>query len=269
MQPTLLNLALTFAVGVCTAACDGNDNTLIDAPKAPTSAEQAEFEASKVELEEAETPYNDPIPYQLTANGATLESLAREDGKWIARTDYRSLQPGMTTLDGRYTATDTGQSAPATMTTTIRSYQGSRSGITIPYAPEDGKATSADAYGADTPVVGFPAAGQTTYRGVAFNMTEQATLTYHIDFAAKSGHGKIEGLARHDTITLANAPLKEESNPDAGKYIVRGTATSAKGESFDYQIAFYGQQAAEIAGYASNAQKEGVGFHGTRDAITE
>ena len=100
-------------------------------------------------------------------------------------------------------------------------------------------------------------------------MTEQGTLTYHVDFAAKNGHGQIEGLSRHGTITLANAPIKVETHSGKSEYIGRGTASSAKGSRFDYVVGFAGQQAEEIGGYATNAQGEAVGFHGTRGAITE
>lgn len=267
MQPMILNIALAFAAGFCATACGNNDSlTLIDAPKDPTPAEKAQFEASKVDREEAETPYGgeeDP-PYQITANGATLISATREGGQWISRSDYRSLQPGMTTLSGRYILTNSGQSAPET----IRSYQGFRSGVVIAYDSANGKYDHADVYGADSPVASFPTAGQATYRGTAFDMKEQGTLTYHVDFAAKHGHGQIDGLSRYGTITLANAPIKVETHYGKSEYGVSGTASSAKGSNFEYGVGFFGQQAEEIAGFVHNAQ-EAVGFHGTRGAITE
>ncbi|MDO5091161.1 MAG: factor H binding family protein [Cardiobacteriaceae bacterium] len=266
MQPVFMNLTLAFIAGFCASACSNNDSVaLVDAPKDPTPAEKAQFEASKVDRREAETFGGEIEPAQITANGATLASLTREGGKWIGRSDYRSLQPGMTTLNGRYIFTNSGQSEPET----IRSYQGFRSGALVTYATAHGKLGHVSTYGVDTPVASFPGAGQATYRGVAFDMTEQGTLTYHVDFAAKNGHGQIDGLSRHGTITLANAPIKVETQSGKSDYIGRGTANSAKGSRFDYQVGFYGHQAEEIAGFARSAQQETVGFHGTRGAITE
>ncbi|MDO5090994.1 MAG: factor H binding family protein [Cardiobacteriaceae bacterium] len=168
----------------------------------------------------------------------------------------------MTTLNGSYTLTNRGQPEPAT----IRSYQGFRSGVVIAYNPTDGKHTHMGTYGVETPEANFPGAGQATYRGVAFDMTEQGTLTYHVDFAAKNGHGEITGLSRYGTITLANVPVKTVKNSYG---VIAGTASSAKGGSFDYGVGFAGEQAEEIAGFATNAQGEAVGFHGTRGAISE
>lgn len=266
MKPMFMNLTLAFIAGCCVTACGGSsdDHVLVDAPKDLTPAEKAEFQARKVDRSEIETPYvGEPDPYQITANGATLVSTAREGGKRIARKDYRSLQPGMTTLNGRYIFTNSGQSEPET----IRSYQGFRSGVVIAYNPADGRADYGSMYGAGTPLASFPGAGHATYRGTAFDMKEEGALTYHVDFAAKNGHGEISGLSRHGTITLANAPFAE--GYAEGYSNINGTASSAKGSSFDYVVGFYGQQAEEIAGYAQSAQFEAVGFHGTRGAISE
>ncbi|MDO5091404.1 MAG: factor H binding family protein [Cardiobacteriaceae bacterium] len=266
MQPVFMNLTLAFIAGFCATACRNDDAlTLVDAPKDPIPGEKAEFQASKVDQQEPETPYGEIEPDQITANGTTLVSTVREGGKWISRQDYRSLQPGMATLHGHLVLTNSGQSFPET----IRSHQGLRGGIIVTYNPENGKYSYADTYGVEPPLASFPEVGQATYRSVAFDMKEQGTLTYHVDFAAKSGHGEITGLSRYGTITLANAPLKVETHSGKSSYVGRGTASSAKGGSFDYQVDFYGQQAEEIAGFADNAQLEAVGFHGTRGAITE
>lgn len=257
LAPQLI-LAISAA---CLTACGSGETVLVDAPQALTPDERNAFEVSKVSREEYGTPYGDIQPYRIIANGATLANTTREGGKWITRRDFRSLQPGMSTLSGHYTLTNSGQSYPVT----IRSYQGFRSGTIISYDAPAGVVTYWGSYGIATPLATYPTAGQATYRGTAFDRQEEGMLTYHVDFAAKNGHGQIDGLSRYGTITLNNASL----NPEDAASFGRGTASSAKGSSFDYAVGFFGNQAEEIAGYARNAQKEAVAFHGTRGAITE
>ena len=250
------------------AACGGSDNTvLVDAPQALSAAEQAEFAASKAGRSALDPNYHPNAAFQISAGGATLMSVYRENGTWVGDVDYRSLQAGMTTLNGTYTFTDSGTTYPMT----IRSYQGWRSGAVIVYNPADGEYYNTDVYGVVTPLAALPSAGKATYRGTAFDFDDDGALTYHVDFAAKSGAGEITGLERYGTISLNTASIAVETNAlgESG-YLGRGTATSARGTQFDYSFNFHGRQAEEIAGLATNTTSgDGIGFHGTRGAITE
>lgn len=250
------------------AACGGSDNTvLVDAPQALSAAEQAEFAAEKVGKGTFDPNYPPDAAFHISAGGATLKSVYRENGRWVSKDDYRSLRPGLTTLNSTLTFTDSGNTYPLI----TRSYQGWRSGTLITYNPANGKSYNADIYGVEAPLAAFPSAGQATYRGTAFDIDDDGALTYHVDFAAKSGAGEITGLERYGTISLHTAPLAAETNAlgESG-YLGRGTATSARGTQFDYSFNFHGHQAEEIAGLATNTTSgDGIGFHGTRGAITE
>ena len=250
------------------AACGGSDNTvLVDAPQALSAAEQAEFAASKIDKESVDPNYPPEVASQISAGGATLVDVYRENGIWVSKNDYRSLQAGLTTLNGTYTFTDSGTTYPLI----TRSYQGWRGGAVVSYYPANGEFYYVDTYGVDTPVNAFPSAGQATYRGTAFDIDDDGALTYHVDFAAKSGAGEITGLERYGTISLHTAPIAAETSAlGVSRYGVRGTAGSARGTQFDYVVGFAGRQAEEIAGFAVNTTSgDAVGFHGTRGAITE
>ena len=249
------------------AACGGSDNTvLVDAPQALSAAEQTEFAASKIDKETFDPNHPPEAAYELNAGGATLLDVYRENGTWVAEMDYRSLQPGLTTLNSTLILTDSGRTHPLT----TRSYQGWRSGAMVVYEPSSASYIYADTYGVDTPVNAFPSAGQATYRGTAFDFDDDGALTYHVDFAAKSGSGEITGLERYGTISLNTAPIAVETNAlGDSRHVGRGTAGSARGTQFDYVVGFAGHQAEEIAGIATSTGGDAVGFHGTRGAITE
>ena len=251
------------------AACGGSDNTvLVDAPQALSAAEQAEFAASKVEKDVFDPNYPSTSgAYQISAGGATLVDVYRENGIWVSKNDYRSLRPGLTTLNSTITFTDSGNTYPLI----TRSYQGWRSGTLISYNPANGRYAEVATYGVETPLAAFPSAGQATYRGTAFDFDDDGALTYHVDFAAKSGAGEITGLERYGTISLNTAPIAVETTAlGVSNYVGRGTAGSARGTQFDYVLGFAGHQAEEIAGVAVNTTSgDGIGFHGTRGAITE
>lgn len=170
----------------------------------------------------------------------------------------------MSTLQGMLTYS-AGESFPQT----IRSYQGFRSGTVLSYIPPNGHFMFYGTYGVVTPANNFPIAGKATYQGVAFDHSEKGTLTYHVDFVAKNGYNEINGLPRLGIVTLNNARIQVESTLNGNDYIGRGTASSAKGSTFNYTVAFSGYQAEEVAGYMHNAQNEAIGFHSTSGAITE
>ena len=123
-------------------------------------------------------------------------------------------------------------------------------------------------YGIPTPPAALPTAGKATYNGTAFDHSDRGSFTYHVDFAAKTGQGHIDGLNKYKygSITLAAGKITQGKSSDG----IVGKASAATGGSFDYNLTFSGNRAEEIAGYAINGDTgEGIGLHGTRGAITE
>lgn len=239
----------------------------MDAPQALSAAEQAEFAASKIEQEVFELDNLPSAAYQISAGGATLVDVNRKNGIWVAEQDYRSVQSGLNSLNGTLTFMDSGTTYPLI----VRSYQNWRSGIVAIYNPADGRFRNIDVYSVETPLDAFPNTGKATYSGTAFDFDDEGALTYHVDFAAKSGAGEITGLDRYGTISLNTAQIAAETTAlGDSRYVGYGTAGSARGTQFDYVFGFAGHQAEEIAGSAiNNTNGDAVGFHGTRGAITE
>ena len=179
--------------------------------------------------------------------------------------DFRSLPAGFAAYNGTYTNRD------GSFPVKVRSYQGFRSGVVATYYNENVFADFID-YGVRTPPAAIPTAGKATYNGTAFDGNERGSLTYHVDFAAKTGQGHIDGLNKYKygDITLAEGKFLQDKllNGDTQTWI-GGKASAATGSSFDYRLFFFGNRAEEIAGYAINDKWEGITLHGTRGAITE
>ena len=179
--------------------------------------------------------------------------------------DFRSLPAGFAAYNGTYTNRD------GSFPVKVRSYQGFRSGVVATYYNENVFADFID-YGVRTPPAAIPTAGKATYNGTAFDGNERGSLTYHVDFAAKTGQGHIDGLNKYKygDITLAEGKFLQDKllNGDTQTWI-GGKASAATGSSFDYRLFFFGNRAEEIAGYAINDEREGIALHGTRGAITE
>ena len=179
--------------------------------------------------------------------------------------DFRSLPAGFAAYNGTYTNRD------GSFPVKVRSYQGFRSGVVATY--HNGNVfTELTPYGVETPLAAIPAAGRATYHGTAFDSNERGSLTYHVDFAAKTGQGHIDGLNKYKygDITLAEGKFLQDKllNGDT-QTCFGGKASAATGSSFDYRLFFFGNRAEEIAGYAINDKWEGITLHGTRGAITE
>ena len=207
-------------------------------------------------------------PSTTVVNGKTIMNTYRKEGEVIFEYDFRSLPAGFASLN----ASETYKDDDSTESLTLRSYQGFHSGILLTYA-SDGKANSVADYGVYTPVAAIPTAGKATYNGIAFDKDERGNFTYHVDFAARNGYGNITGMSSFGDISLASAALTDGDYWNEKGGVVKATgihgqATAASGSRFDYDLAFYGNQAEELVGDLKNRSLEGIGVHGTRGAIS-
>lgn len=243
-------------------ACGGSDDDGMGNPgDRPSASEQQAFEKSKVNVQPANWP-GTPDPYHLKVDGAVLQEV---DAK-TARLDARRLPSGFATLSGNFIFSKDNYNDPVT----VRSYQGFRSGIFIIHSDQPGITTgSADNYGVWSKMEQLPSSGRATYRGVAFDRANEGTLTYHVDFAARTGEGQIDGLPRFDgTITLRKAGF--QTHPDGAIGVKGGAADTRYKGSLTYNTGFAGAGAEELTGYVVNAaDREFVGFHGTRGEISQ
>ena len=244
-------------------ACGGSDDDGMGNPAdRPSASEQQAFEASKVNVQ-PENWIGTPDPYRLVVDGAVLQ----ETGAKTSRLDARRLPAGFASLSGNYVFPNRNNyRLPAT----VRSYQGFRSGVYIAHrSDQPGLFANAAEYGVWSKAEQLPSSGRATYRGAAFDRTNEGTLTYHVDFAARTGEGQIDGLPRYDgTINLRKAGFQTH---DDGRIGIKGGAadTRYKG-SLTYDTGFAGAGAEELAGYIHNAaDNEFVGFHGTRGEISQ
>ena len=271
MQKTTLNLAAIISAALLTACGGSSDgaaaNTLIPAPTEPNAAETAAFHASKQHREKADVAGNgDWQPYSISVNGRPLLHTSGDRSNAVQEHDFRSLPAGFAAYNGTYTNRD------GSFPVKVRSYQGFRSGVVATYHNENAFADVID-YGVRTPPAAIPTAGKATYHGTAFDSNERGSLTYHVDFAAKTGQGHIDGLNKYKygDITLAEGKFLQDKllNGDTQTWI-GGKASAATGSSFDYRLFFFGNRAEEIAGHATSGDTgAGLGLHGTRGAITE
>ena len=244
-------------------ACGGSDDDGMGNPAdRPSASEQQAFEASKVQVTPMNWAGGTPEAYRLEVNGTVLE----EGDAKTARIDARRLPAGFATLSGNYIFPNhNNTSVPAT----VRSYQGFRSGVFIDYSDQPGIMSSGSDYGVWSKAEQLPSSGRATYHGVAFDRADQGTLTYHVDFAARTGEGQIDGLPRYDgTINLRKAGF--QTHNDAGIGIKGGAADTRYKGSLTYQTRFAGAGAEELTGHVVNAADgEYVGFHGTRGEISQ
>lgn len=266
MHKTTLNLAAIIAAALLTACDGGSDDAIVPAPAQPTATETAAFDASKqfrtdmIILDGEDYP-----PLTINANGRTLVRAYGNKGSAFAEGDLRSLPSGFSSITG----TGTINGSNTTMPVTIRSYQGFRSGITI-VNNANGVSVVNLPYGIRTPPVSTPTAGKATYTGTVFYQNRRGSLTYNVDFSTKSGEGRIDGLDYHGTITLAKSNFGTRQMLDGNTVTgIAGTASTTDGVYFSYSLGFCGDHAEEMSGIAVNISLEGIGFHGTRGAITE
>ena len=241
-------------------ACGGSDDDGMGNPgDRPSASEQQAFEASKVKVVPAHW-LSTPDPYRLEVNGTVL---AEVDAK-TDRTDARRLPAGFASLSGNYIFSNNYR-LPAT----VRSYQGFRSGVFIDHSDQPGVFANGGDYGVWSKAEQLPSSGRATYHGVAFDRADQGTLTYHVDFAARTGEGQIDGLPRYDgTINLRRAGF--QTHDDGAIGVKDGAADTRYKGSLTYSTGFAGAGAEELTGYVVNAADvEHVGFHGTRGEISQ
>ena len=217
-----------------------------------SAAEQSAFEASKVDVLDGE--YNAEL---LTVSGKKI--IESTDGSTRHR-DFRSLPTGFVTLPGEYVEADQKSSV------SLRSYQGFRSGVAIGYYDTNHKVSSYDIYGLTPPATQLPAAGKASYSGTAFDHNERGTLPDNVDFSAKTGEGKIDGLSRYGSINLHKGDF-EGDNED--KALIAADASDAQGQSLRYYAWLAGNGAEEVVGFVKNDGSAEVGFHGERGEITK
>ena len=244
-------------------ACGGSDDDGMGNPAdRPSASEQQAFEASKVKVEPADWVSGTPEPYRLEVNGTVL---TEGDAK-TTRIDARRLPAGFASLSGNYIfPNDNNTSVPAT----VRSYQGFRSGVYIDHSDQPGVFANGGGYGVWSKAEQLPSSGRATYRGAAFDRVNEGTLTYHVDFAARTGEGQIDGLPRYDgTITLHRAGF--QTHDDGAIGVKKGAADTRYKGSLTYYTKFAGAGAEELTGHVVNAaDHEIVGFHGTRGEISQ
>lgn len=272
MQKTALNLAALISAALLTACGGSSDgaaaNALVPAPTEPNAAETAAFHASKQHREKLNIVGDgDWQPSSISVNGRPLWRDSGDRSNAVTENDFSSLPAGFAAYNGTHTDRD------GSLPVKVRSYQGFRSGVVAAYFNGNNKFAGIDAYGVGTPPAALPAAGRATYHGTAFDHSDRGSFTYHVDFAAKTGQGHIDGLNKYKygDITLAAGKITQETQLDgSNEALIRGKASAATGSSFDYALTFYGNRAEEIAGYAINDDTfEGIAMHGTRGAITE
>ena len=297
MHKTTLNLAALIAAALLTACGGGSDDAitpadngdrnasnvnptpnnggnagtrsgkiLVPAPTQPTAAETAAFNKRKVGREEANIITSVFRLYSISANGHTLMRAISSGRIGVTQNDFSSLPSGFASISG--TATEDGTT---NVPVSIRSYQGFRSGVAMFYnTTNNNTVLFASPYGVYTPTAAIPAAGKATYSGTAFDHSERGSLTYNVDFGAKRGSGRIDGLSRYGDITLERAAFDRTKAMDGSAYTyIQGDASTSRGGEMDYILGFFGNRAEEIAGQATSSKQEAIGFHGTRGAITE
>ena len=261
--PTRDKFLLPALTACLLTACGGSDDDGMGNPAdRPSASEQQAFEASKVKVAPAYWADGTPYHYRLKVDGAVLMEM---DAK-TARIDARRLPAGFASLSGNYIFPNhNNTSVPAT----VRSYQGFRSGIFIAHSDQPGISAGSSDYGVYTKAEQLPSSGRATYHGVAFDRADQGTLTYHVDFAARQGEGQIDGLPRYDgTINLRKAGFQTHNDGAIG--VKDGAADTRYKGSLTYYTGFAGAGAEELTGHVTNvADREYVGFHGTRGEISQ
>lgn len=101
----------------------------------------------------------------------------------------------------------------------------------------------------------LPNEGSATYIGEAFNGDNRGSLTYQVNFAERTGSGKLSNFRQIDDITL------EKGNIDTFKMRlnnvnnsvnlgIKADASMADGTKGKYELGFFGPNAEEIAGEA-------------------
>ncbi|WP_409501058.1 factor H binding protein domain-containing protein [Mannheimia glucosida] len=117
-----------------------------------------------------------------------------------------------------------------------------------------------DEAGLKTAPSDIPKEGVATYSGKAFNANEDGTLTYTVDFTNKEGYGKIEGMSELGTIELEKGTIvkKVSSNRLEINSDVKLASWKEYQVTGQYNLAFFGEKAEEVAGNISLRQEHSI-----------
>lgn len=276
IRPLLISL-ITVGLTACGGSNSGDasvDNNkpsdfpsrraLYAAPGEPDAAEQQKIHAGKDYYSRYINFYGTAGSQRFVLDGHNIFTHMHTGDGAIAHVDARSLPQGFAdrSVQSDVNGVRTKQK--------IRSYQGFRSGIMVLNNELDGSRFTAP-FGYKTPIAQIPTQGKATYSGTAFDQYERGNVTYHVDFADRSGYGEITGLNRLGTITLHKAGYAAHADDlnRTTKYYNLGEATAANGAALRYNTMFYGDKAEELVGEVIGTTHTSIGFHGTRGEITE
>lgn len=112
-----------------------------------------------------------------------------------------------------------------------------------------------DYIGLETKTSAIPTTGSATYTGKAFDRSaDSGTLSYTVNFAARTGSGQITNLTTNHGATPINL-----NNGSISGGRISGTATGGSiSGSGDYELKFFGPNAEEIAGKVTNIGGSGI-----------
>lgn len=273
MQYRLITICGTaLLLGACGG--DKNSNAAVDfpssrtmyaAPAAPSADEQRQIDAGKIYNSRYDVLQGiSPRTQDIFVGGKRLYRHGFDNG-YYAGVDASSLPQGSGEFSGQVVYTDTGARTNAW----VRSYQGFRSGAFLIHN-DHGDAVFTAPFGYETPIAAIPTSGRATYTGTAMDRYDTGHLTYHVNFAGRTGNGHITGLSRLGTVTLHPASYRQQydSMNDKNEFKNIGQATAANGTQLQYITGFYGAQAEELVGEAMGGNNAII-FHGRRDAVTE
>jgi len=214
---------------------------------------------------------------EIVSSEKTIPLVINDDGETFSLTiDGKTEEYNFSDLPNGTTADlpvilsyQTVQGAPATASGTLLVYQQPYSVVTgVTWAQDSGDEFENDELGIfySAEILGFRTPASTfadliaqnaifDYKGVAFDGQEEATFNYRVLFGTREGHGSIAGFTRTGLITLWPQQIDND-------WIIRGKAHMEKafrGEPYiNYELAFFGPNAEEIAGDVYDPTGEGL-----------
>ncbi len=106
----------------------------------------------------------------------------------------------------------------------------------------------------------LPVEGKATYIGQAFNVSQNGSLNYTVDFAERTGTGTISGIYVGDMIL-------DKGNIEQGKISSTASLSSNNSVEGSYELEFFGPKAEEIGGKLSIYNNLDYGLAGSRSEI--
>ncbi|WP_158078278.1 factor H binding protein domain-containing protein [Moraxella pluranimalium] len=137
--------------------------------------------------------------------------------------------------------------------------------------------------GQATPASEIPTIGKATYGGGAFTGTGEGGLSYTVDFGKRTGSGSLYVSDIAGTVVLHEGEIVSTTGGGVAEKGIKGVASLADTQyKGNYELGFYGPNAAEIAGKATMTAESYlikapsntlgsviIGFGGTRGTITK